>query len=137
MIKHRDIVVVGLQAWDIEIGSNCKNIALEFSKHNRVLYVNAPLDYTTALKKRDDPRVQKRKRIIKGQEEDLVELQTNLWNLNPKTYAVSINQLGNNMLFDKFNKLNNKNYAKQIKSAIERLDFKDIIIFNDSDMFRS
>jgi hypothetical protein len=31
-IKNRDIVVIGIQPWDIEIGSNCKNIALEFSK---------------------------------------------------------------------------------------------------------
>lgn len=137
MIKHRDIVVLGLQAWDIEIGSNCKNIALEFSKHNRVLYVNAPLDYTTAIKKRHDPRIQKRKKIIKGENEDLVELQPNLWNLNPRTYAVSINQMGNNTIFDKLNKHNNKNFAKQIKTAIDRLSFKDIIIFNDSDMFRS
>jgi len=30
MIKNRDIVIVGLQPWDIEIGSNCKNIAIEF-----------------------------------------------------------------------------------------------------------
>ena len=36
MIKNRDIVVFGIQAWDIEIGSNCKNIALEFAKNNRV-----------------------------------------------------------------------------------------------------
>ena len=35
MIKGRDIVVLGIQAWDIEIGSNCKNIATEFAKNNR------------------------------------------------------------------------------------------------------
>ena len=39
MIKGKDIIVVGIQAWDIEIGSNCKNIALEFAK-NKVV----PLD---------------------------------------------------------------------------------------------
>ena len=137
MIKHRDIVVLGLQAWDIEIGSNCKNIALEFSKNNRVLYVNAPLDFTTAWKKKDDPRIAKRKRIIKGEEDDLVEIQHNLWNLNPRTYLMSINQLGNKVLFDKLNLYNNKKFAKQIKSAIKRLGFKNYIIFNDSDMFRS
>ena len=43
MIKGKDIIVVGIQAWDIEIGSNCKNIALEFSKNNRVIYVNPPM----------------------------------------------------------------------------------------------
>jgi outer membrane protein len=29
VIKGRDIVIVGLQAWDNDIGSNCKNIAAE------------------------------------------------------------------------------------------------------------
>ena len=31
LITGRDIVIVGQQPWDVEIGSNCKNIALEFS----------------------------------------------------------------------------------------------------------
>ena len=51
IIQGRDIVIVGQQPWDTEIGSNCKNIALEFSKHNRVLYVNSPLDRFTLLEK--------------------------------------------------------------------------------------
>ena len=50
MEKSRDIVVTGIQAWDIEIGSNCKNIAIEMSKKHRVLYVNPPLDIFTYLK---------------------------------------------------------------------------------------
>ena len=29
LIKGRDIVIVGQQPWDVEIGSNCKNIAEE------------------------------------------------------------------------------------------------------------
>ncbi|MFT4646358.1 MAG: teichuronic acid biosynthesis glycosyltransferase TuaH, partial [Planctomycetota bacterium] len=27
MIKGKNIVIVGMQSWDISIGSNCKNIA--------------------------------------------------------------------------------------------------------------
>lgn len=50
MIRNRDIIVVGQQPWDVEIGSNCKNIATEFAKHNRVLYVNSPLDRITFFK---------------------------------------------------------------------------------------
>ena len=37
MIKNKDIVVVGIQPWDIKIGSNCKNISETFAHHNRVL----------------------------------------------------------------------------------------------------
>ncbi len=137
MIKNRDIIVVGLQAWDIEIGSNCKNIALEFSKNNRVLYVNAPLDWMTLYKKQDDPRVQLRKDVVKGKKDGLTKLQDNLWNLNPDVVLFSINQLGLNPLFDFLNKVNNKRFAGAIKKAIQTLGFKDFIIFNDSDMFRS
>lgn len=137
MIKNRDIIIVGLQPWDIEIGSNCKNIALEFAKHNRVLYVNSPLDWMTAWRKKDDPRVALRKNVIEGKVDDLNFLSDNLWNLNPRTKLQSINQIGNNAVFNFLNKSNNAKFAKQIKTAIDRLNFKDYIIFNDTDMFRS
>jgi hypothetical protein len=64
-IKNRDIIVVGQQPWDVEIGSNCKNIALEFSKQNRVLYVNSPLDRITSIRDKKDPKTQKRLNVIK------------------------------------------------------------------------
>ena len=137
MIENRDIVVVGLQPWDIEIGSNCKNIALEFSKKNRVLYVNYPLDRLTAIKSKNDPKVQKRLNIIKGKEKNLVEIKQNLWNLYPSCIIESISRLKINFLFDFINKRNNKKFAKEIQKAIDKLGFKDYIIFNDSDMFRS
>ena len=47
MITGKDFVFTGLQPWDIPIGSNARDIALEVSKHNRVLYVNTPLDKKT------------------------------------------------------------------------------------------
>ena len=68
MIQNRDIVVIGIQPWDIEIGSNCKNIAEEFSRHNRVLYVNSPLDHITRLKEKNSQKTQKRIRIQQGKE---------------------------------------------------------------------
>ncbi|OYT15422.1 MAG: glycosyl transferase family 1 [Bacteroidetes bacterium 4572_77] len=135
MIIGRDIVVIGIQPWDIEIGSNCKNIAEEMSKHNRVLYVNSPLDRNTKKKEASDERVQKRIRISHGQEEDLVQLQKNLWNLYPKQQIESLNWLPDGKLYDLLNKRNNKKFANDIKTAIERLEFKNYIIFNDSNMF--
>lgn len=134
---NRDIIITGLQAWDIEIGSNCKNIALQFARHNRVLYVNSPLDLITALRDREDPRVKLRNDVLKNKEKDLVQISDKLWNLNPKTRILPVNQLGSNSLFDFLNKYNNKQIAKQIKSAVSRLGFRDYILFTDSDMFRS
>ena len=51
MVEQRNIVITGIQPWDIEIGSNCKNIAREFAKTHRVLYVNSPIDRVSAWKK--------------------------------------------------------------------------------------
>lgn len=136
MMKNRDIVIVGLQPWDIEIGSNCKNIATEFAKHNRVLYVNAPIDRKTYIRDKEKPNVKKRIDIINGAE-NLVEIAHNLWNLYPRNIIHSINWVPFTGLFSIFNKSNNRKFAQDIKSAIQRLGFKDIILFNDSDMFRS
>lgn len=136
MVQNRDIIILSLQPWDIEIGSNCKNIAVEFARNNRVLYVNAPLDRLTALRQRQKPQVKKRLDIIKGRGDDLVQLSDNLWNLYPRTLLESISQLPFNGLFDFFNRINNKRFARQILSAATRLKFSNYILFNDNDMFR-
>jgi glycosyltransferase involved in cell wall biosynthesis len=137
MIKNRDIVMVGLAALDSRIGSNAINLAAEFSKHNRVLYVNYPLDRLTILRERKDPLIQKRLRMLKGKEPNLVKVNDNMWSFFPQTVLESINQLPIDWLFDILNKINNKRFAKEVNKAIKELGFKDIIIFNDTDMFRS
>ncbi len=135
MIKDRDIIVVGIQAWDIEIGSNCKNIALELSKNNRVLYVNPPMTRAVMQSQSDKETIQKRIRIKNGEEDSLVEIGLNLWNLYPKTLIESINWLPVHLLFKILNKRNAINYANDIKVASASLDFKNVMIFNDSSMF--
>ena len=135
-IKNRDIIVVGQQPWDVEIGSNCKNIALEFSRHNRVLYVNSPLDRITKLKQKNDPKIQKRINVINKKAEGIVEIQPNLWNYYPDQMIESINWIKNKSVYNYFNKVNNKRFARSIKKAIDELGFKDYILFNDNDIFR-
>jgi glycosyltransferase involved in cell wall biosynthesis len=136
MIKGRNIVIVGLQPWDIPIGSNCKNIAIELSRHNKVLYVNAPLDRSTYLKGKDDSSVKKRISIIKGKETGLVQVNENLWNLYPEVLAESINWIGSSRIFKMLNKVNNRRLADNILNATKSLNFDDIILFNDQSMVR-
>lgn len=135
MIKGKDIIVVGIQAWDIEIGSNCKNIALEFAKNNRVLYVNPPMTRAVMRSESDKETIQKRIRIKNGQDNDLVEIGPNLWNLYPKTLTESINSIPIHAIFKILNKENAVRYTNDIKSAVSRLGFKNVILFNDSSMF--
>ena len=135
MIKGRDIIVVGVQPWDIEIGSNCKNIAHEFSKHNRVLYVNPPSNRITILKEKNKPKVQKRIQISKGLLPAMEMIQENLWNLYPKTINESINWISFEWLYDILNKRNTKFFANNIMEAVEELGFENYLLFNDSSMF--
>ncbi len=135
MIKGQDIVVVGIQAWDIEIGSNCKNIAMEFAKHNRVLYVNPPLDRATLRRGRGTEKVEKRIRIKNGEETGLIQIKENLWNLYPKSLTESINWIPFHSIFKKLNKRNSRVFSNDIQEAIHQLNFKDVLLFNDSSMF--
>jgi glycosyltransferase involved in cell wall biosynthesis len=137
IIQNRDIIIVGQQPWDVEIGSNCKNIALEFSKHNRVLYVNSPLDRITLLRGGKDPKVQKRISVIRGKTDSLIKIGENLWNYFPDRMIESINWIKNQSLFDRLNKYNNRIFANSIKKAATKLGFNNVILFNDNDIFRS
>ena len=136
MIENQDFVIVGLQPWDIAIGSNCKNIAVELSKKNRVLYINTPLDRITSIRDKHLPEVKKRKAVIADQEEGLIRVEENLWTLYPSLITESINKLPEGILYRILNKRNNRLFAKEIKKAIAQLGFENFILFNDSLMFQ-
>lgn len=136
-IHNRDIIIVGQQPWDTPIGSNCKDLALEFSKNNRVLYVNAPLDRKTSLLHRDSPEVKKRLRIIAGQQEALSEVSENLWVYYPPVMVESVNWISFSALFRWLNKINNNRFSRAIEDALKQLGFTNFILFNDNDIFRS
>jgi len=137
IIEKRDIVIVGQQPWDTAIGSNCKDLAIEFSKHNRVLYVNAALDRRTGFQQRHTEGVKKRMQIIAGKENGLEEIAPNFWVYYPDVMVESINWIKFTSVFRWFNKINNKRFAKTIQSAIKKLGFKNFILFNDNDIFKS
>ena len=135
-MKEKDIIVVGLQPWDIAIGSNCKNIAVEFAKDNRVLYVNRALDRITYLRPRKDALAITRVNSLKRRQSDINQIQPNLWTLDPRVILESINWIRSPRLFDWLNYVNNKRLAHSIKDAAERLGFRNPVIFIDNDFIR-
>lgn len=137
IVKNRDIVIVGQQPWDVRIGSNCKDIALEFSKNNRVLYVNSPLDRITRFKQKDDPIILKRMEVLAGKRSGLTQQKDNLWELNTDELIESINWIKIHSIFNILNKRNNRKFGRSINSAIKSLNFQNVILFNDNDIFRS
>lgn len=137
MIKDKNIVIVGMQSWDISIGSNCKNIATVLAKNNRVIYVNVPLNRKTYLKKPiTDANDLKRLAVLKGEDSGLIELKDSFWSFYPKIIFESVNWIKNKTIFDFFNKLNTKRLASEIKRITQELGFDNYILFNDSLMFK-
>ena len=135
LIKGKDFIVFGLQPWDITIGSNCKNIALEISKYNRVLYVNRPLDRISYIKKTDNAQVKNRISSIKKGINILDEVENQLWVFNPRVILESINFLPKGFFYRFFNKRNNKKLGKEILWAKDQLNHKDPILIIDNDFF--
>jgi len=139
-VKGENIVIIGLQAWYTDIGSNCKSIAMELAKNNTVLYINMPLDRNTMRQWKDDKNISRHIDIAKNKKnkkENLFEIQPNLWNYYPTEILESINWIPSSFLFALFNKRNNKLFAKAIQKATRMMGFKDYILFNDNDIFRS
>lgn len=137
MEKGTDFVIIGLSPWYTDIGSNCKSIARELSRHHRVLYINMPLDHKTILRQKDHPEIKKHLDIVNGKSPALREIQPNLWNYYPTGILRSINWIPSTGIFSFFNKLNNRRFAADIRKATRELGFSNYILFNDNDIFRS
>ena len=134
-MKGKDIVIIGLQPWYYEIGSNCKNIALQLSQQNRVLYVNLPINRKTYYAKEKNKGIERHCGIIRTKGENIFPIKENMWEYYPPTVVESINFLPSTALFSAVNYFNNRSFAKDLRNAISRLGFTDIILFNDNDIF--
>lgn len=136
-ITNRDFIFTGLQPWDIPIGSNAKDIAVEVSKNNRVLYINTPLDMKTYFKGENTPDYIQRKRVIKKELPVLRQLSPTFWVLDLPFTILPVNFLPDGFIFDTFNWYNNKKIYSFVTKIIDNLKFKDCILFIDNDVYRS
>jgi len=136
-MKGRDFIITGLQSWDIPIGSNAIDIAKEMAVENRVLYVNSPLDQMTLLRNKPTTETQHRLDVLKKQKEPLRKISDSLWVMDFPFSIWSVNKLPDGIIFDFFNKLNNKKIFNYVRKVAEKLNFKNPIHFIDNDIYRS
>ncbi len=136
-MENQCVIMFGLQPWDIEIGSNFKNMALEISRTNKVLYVNRPLDRINYYKNKSDKKVKARLESIRQNKNTLTEVNKNIWVLNPRIILESINFLPPGFLYNFLNKRNNKKISSEILSASAQLGFKDSVMLIDNDFFNA
>ncbi|MEJ7626039.1 MAG: glycosyltransferase [Ferruginibacter sp.] len=135
LIQNRDIIMLGIQPWDVPIGCNFKNMAHEIALHNRVLYVNRPLDRVTKWKNPADIRTKNRLSSIKKGINVIEEVADNLWIFNPQTQLESINWMPDGKFYNYLNKRNNKLLAAEIRKAMKELQFTDPVLFIDNDFY--
>lgn len=135
LINNRDFIIFGLQPWDISIGSNCKNIADEIAKNNRVMYVNRPLDRISMYKNKNTIQAKNRLVSIREGKNVLNAISKQLWIFNPRVVLESINFLPPGSIYNYLNKRNNKKLANEIKWACHELGFNDPILLIDDDFF--
>lgn len=134
-IKGRDIVMVGLQPWYFKTGCNAKNIARLLAVDNRVLYVNVPVKRRAFHSKDPDPKILPHITLLKQGEEPLKEISHNLWEYYPQSLIESVNWLPSSKAFKIVDYFNNRRFARDIRQAMDRLGFRDIILFNDNDIY--
>lgn len=138
MTKRFDYIIVSQQSWDIEIGSNAKNIAMEIAKQHRVLYINRPLDIQTRLKaKKEDQAFIKNRTAVKGKSvaNQIKEVAQNLYVFTPACTLLSINGMPDGAIYDWANRYNNRLLANEIEKAIQYLNLKQYILINDGEIF--
>ncbi|MBE7178193.1 MAG: glycosyltransferase [Mucilaginibacter polytrichastri] len=137
MRKKYDYVIVGLQPWYTSIGSNCKNIAAELSKTNRVLYINAPLDRRTILKRKNDTNIAHHYEVTRGKRSPVEQIGPNFWVYSPESILESLNWIPLTPVFERFNLINNRRFAHDIEKAVKAVGFGEYILFNDNELFRT
>lgn len=136
-MKGKDFIITGLQSWDIPIGSNAIDIAKQIAKDNRVLYVNSPLDIMTIYRKKLTADTSHRFDVFNKKKDPLRKINDNLWVLDFPFYVWPVNGLPDGVLFDVFNKANNKKIFNYIKTEASKLGFKNPVHFIDNDIYRS
>ena len=134
-LKGKDIVIVGLQPWYFPTGCNAKDIAVRLSRHNRVLYVNFPLKRKAYFARDTDPMIRQHVHILRQKEEKLRVVAPNIWEYYPPSLIESVNWLPYTQAHKAVNYFNNRRLAGDIRRAISQLGFKEIILFNDNDIY--
>jgi teichuronic acid biosynthesis glycosyltransferase TuaH len=129
-----NFVIISLSRFNIEFGSNIRDIAIELSKNHRVLYVDIPLKRKERWFTNQILAVQEVTERLAARK-SMVKVNDNLWHYIDNSVLESINGVANPMLFDLVNYFNNKKLAGCIRRATRLAGFKRYILINDNDIY--
>src|SRR5689334_995617 len=130
--EHDPYIVIAQQQWQLKLGTNARDLALELSKTRPVLYVNPPIDIKSSLTEIKTPDGRQRLTAAFGIDGSINKAGDNLWVHTPTTLSISINWVKNERLFNSMNRFNAKRFYRSVKIAIDKLGWneRDCTILN-------
>lgn len=130
-------IIIAQQEWELNLGSNARNLAVEFSKKNAVLYVNPAIDLKSIIKQIKTVHGRNRLKLALGLGENTLKISENLWVHTPQTISISINWLKQINLHHILNERNSKRFFNSLNQAINKLGWnnEESVVLNDSQMF--
>jgi teichuronic acid biosynthesis glycosyltransferase TuaH len=129
-----NFVIFSLSRWNIDMGTNIRDISRELSRSHKVLYIDVPLKRKERWLMRNHAAVKEVDSRLHNRE-NLKQLSENLWHYIGDEMLESVNGISNNFIFDIVNKINNRRFAKVIKKATKEAGFMDYILINDNDIY--
>lgn len=137
MNRNCDIICFTLSRWDSTISSPALALAIEFSKNNRVFYVEHPFSWKDYYAERKGEQIQKRKdALLKGKNiySNPPSLPSNLTVVTPPL-TVPVNFLPPGALYNALSRYNDKQVLKVIRQLIKDYQVKDFIYLNFFDPY--
>ena len=130
-------IIIAQQEWELNLGSNARNLAVEFSKKNAVLYVNPAIDLKSIIKQIKTVHGRNRLKLALGLGENTLKISESLWVHTPQTISISINWLKQINLHNILNERNGKRFFNSLKQAINKIGWSSegSVVLNDSQMF--
>jgi teichuronic acid biosynthesis glycosyltransferase TuaH len=137
MEGRHDIICLTLSRWDSPISSPSLSLAIEFSRKNRVFYIDHPYSWKDYFKQRKTDAVRSRKKaLLKGRNvySNPESLPPNVTIVTPRL-TLPINFLPPGHLYNQFSAFNDNILLKTIRGVIKDHQVKDFIYINFFDPY--
>ncbi len=131
-------IVIAQQDWELNLGSNARNLAETFHKKYPVLYVNPAVDLRSILTQLHTARGWKRLWLGLGLgSRNTQKVNGQMWVHTPASIAFSINWLTIIPLYHFFNRINGGSFFRSLRKTVKKIGWTNTkcIVFNDSQMF--
>ncbi|HHB77723.1 MAG TPA: glycosyltransferase family 1 protein [Saprospiraceae bacterium] len=136
--KNLDIIYMTLFPWDNEYSSVSLSFTKEFSKNNRVFYINHPYSIKDYWKNRKTAIAQKRKKALlngKMQYEKVPGLDSQQVIAIQPPLTLPINWLPHGAIYHFFYKINRRRILKTIQKVIDDYHIENYVYLNCFDPF--